>query len=96
MVLMDKYVQFNFLHIKEPRWHDKRVLLACSKVGEHNKVVITQTKEDGTRYFPEPLYISGKNARKYKRGSNGVIPCYEVPLDAFDTLVLSERSMHEM
>lgn len=95
-ITLDKYTPLNYLLIWEPRWHDKRVLLSKDKLGTYNKVVITQAKTSGERYFPEPLYISGKDARKYPLESNGTIMCHAVPISAFKILKLSKRSMMEL
>ena len=95
-IVLDKYTSFNTLTIWEPRWRDKRVLLAKHKIGEHNKINITQEHKDGTRYFPNDMYISGKEARRYKVESNGVIPCYAVPLDKLKVLSINKHSVHEL
>ena len=95
-VILEKFTQFTFFDIHAPRWHDKRVLLADRRIGEHNKVEISQVHADGTRYFPNPMYISGKEAKKYKLDSNGVIPCRAVPLSAFRTLELTKHSILEV
>lgn len=91
---VDRYTQLNYFLIYEPRWYDRKVLLSDKKIGKYNKVVITAADKDGKRYFPD-LYITGPNAKKYKKGTNGVIACREVPLGAFKILKISERSLHD-
>lgn len=76
--------------ILEPKYSTKQVLLKASKVGEHNKVVFSRAPSMGA----EPWYISGKNIKKYKKTSNGVIDTYAVPLDELVPLELSERCEH--
>lgn len=61
--------------IKDPRWHDKVVLIAKRKVGLHNVINFT------AKSLPDPMYASYETITKYPLGSNGKIPCYEVPLD---------------
>lgn len=95
-IVMDRFTQFRTLYVQEPRWHDKRVLLADYKLGKYNKVIITQLDKDGNKYFPDPLYISGPNAKKYPKQTNGTIDCRAVPIDAFKILEISERSIHDL
>ena len=64
--------------IWEPRWHDRKVLIAAHKVQEQNEIVFTRTKSiPATTKFR----ISGKEIRQYPISTNGAIDCYEVPLD---------------
>lgn len=90
-ITLDKFTPMSTFDIWEPRWRDRRVLLAKRRIKDHNKVIISQEKADGTRYFPEPLYISGKDAKKYKVESNGVIDVYSIPLEAFSLLIINEH-----
>ena len=94
-ITMDRYTQFVHFIILSPRWWDKRILLNNAKIGTYNKVVVTDMDKDGNRYFP-PLYISGKDARKYKVESNGVINCRSIPIEAFQELELAKRSLLEV
>jgi hypothetical protein len=68
----------NRIEIWQPRWHDRKVLIAKDKVREENEIVFTKTKSlpSTVHYF-----LSGEEIRKHPLGTNGVIPCYEVPLD---------------
>jgi len=61
--------------IKQPRWHDKKVLLAKHHVGVYNEIIFTEAKSLPGRYW-----VGEATVRNSKLGSNGVIPCYEVPL----------------
>lgn len=73
--------------IWQPRYHDKKVLLAKFKVGTHNKVVFTKAPDMGT----QPYYISGEKVKSYPAESNGKIQCYAVPIDALEPLETKEE-----
>lgn len=87
-LVLPKYTQFKYFEIYQPRWHDRKVLLACHKVGQHNKIVFTQAPSLGT----EPYYVSGTVAKKCKKVSNGTINCYAVDLDKLRPLEIEEKS----
>jgi hypothetical protein len=91
MTPLCKHTQFKYLEIWQPRYHDKKVLLAKFKVGQHNKVVFTKAPSMGT----DPYYISGQTVKKYKLETNGSVQCYAVPVDEFVPLELAERCEHE-
>lgn len=61
-------------------------MIACYKVGMHNKIVFTKTKS-----MPGEYYISGAEVRKYKAQANGKLMCYCVPLDAIEKLEYREQ-----
>lgn len=63
------------IEILQPRWHDRKVLIATYKVGEHNHIKFINTKN-----MPDIYYVSGRVIRKYPKESNGTIDCYSVPL----------------
>lgn len=86
---LPKMTQFKFFDIWQPRYHDKKVLLAAHKVGEHNKIVFSKAPSMGT----EPYYISGKEAKKHPKESNGRIECYAVPVSAIEPLELTNDYM---
>lgn len=97
---MDRYCQMkaNFPAIKEPRWHDDTIVINAN-VGEHNKVTCIYTKANGERMFPEPLYVSGRTAKKYKpfkmkTAAGGEISMRAIPIDEFKILEISERSIY--
>ncbi len=69
------------LTIKQPRYKDRVVMLACYKVGDHNKIVFTHAKE-----MPGAYYVSGKVARSYPKETNGSIMCFSVPLHELEPL----------
>jgi len=76
----------NIITIKQPRWHDKVVLIAQKKVRAQNYIVFSEAKSLPYRYP-----ITGSEIQKYPLGSNGVIPCYEVPLKILeDNLEIKE------
>lgn len=86
-----KHVPLHGFSIWSPRYHDKTVLLAVRKVGEHNKVVFTKADSMGT----SPYFISGKIAKRGKKVSNGTIDCYAVKLDDLQPLEYKEKCEHE-
>lgn len=99
-VVMDRYTQFkaNFPAIKEPRFHDNTILIQAN-VGEHNKIVCIYKKADGTRMFPEPLYVSRRTALKYRpfdmpTAAGGTMKLRAIPISEFKILKISERSLY--
>lgn len=57
--------EINKIEIWTPRWKDRMVLVADWKLGVHNEITITAKRKDGTRFFPNSLYISGDKARTF-------------------------------
>lgn len=101
-IVMDRFTQFkaNFPPIKAPRWRDNTFLINA-QVGDHNRIVCTYLKADGSRMFPEPLYISGREAKKHKpfamsTQAGGTIMVRAIPVDKFKILKVSERSIHQL
>lgn len=88
--MLCRHTQFRSLVIFAPRWHDRRVLIAAHKVGEHNKITFSKTPS-----LPETYYLSKKEITKYKKESNGTIQCYCVPIDDLRVLELPERCEHD-
>lgn len=86
-----KHIPMKVFNIKHPRYHDSRVLLACNRIGEHNKVNITEAKSANGTY-----YISGKVAKRYPKQSNGVINCYAIPMDKLENFRLADHCVHEL
>jgi len=79
-----RLTQMSYFGIFEPRYHDKTVLLACHKVGPHNKIVFLKAPSLGK----EPYYVSGAVVKKCSKTSNGSLNCYVVPLDELSPLEL--------
>lgn len=77
--------------IWNPRWHDKRVLMAVHKVSDHNRVVFSKSKA-----LKGEFYISGKIVKRYKKENNGKIECFSVPLDKFEPLEIKAHCEHEL
>lgn len=77
--------------IFQPRWHDRKVLLAAHKVGTHNLVEFTQAPTLEGKY-----YISGHDIHMCKLGNNGTIACYEVPLHYLEPLERTPRSAKQL
>lgn len=79
----------NVLTVWAPRWHDRTVLLAPWKVGNHNEIRITH------KNFPEPFYMSGERIRSYPktkvpRKNQVPVEMYVVPLA--DLMTMNERN----
>lgn len=69
------------IDIIQPRWHDRKVLIAQRKVGpKRNIIKITEGAAKG-RYE-----MSGIAIKSYPLESNGVIPCYAVPLEKLEKI----------
>jgi hypothetical protein len=64
------------IEIWAPRWHDRKVLIACHKVGVSNEIVFTKAPTLKGIYT-----IKGSEVEKYPKESNGVLDCFAVPLD---------------
>lgn len=73
--------------IKQPRWHDRTVLIANHKLGEHNIIRFSEAPT-----LKGAFYVSGQTAKKYpledlklKRSKNGdstrTMKVRAVPLD---------------
>jgi len=72
--------------IKQPRYHDKVALIGKKHVRAQNYIVFTEAPS-----MPYKYPITGAEIQKYPLGSNGVIPCYEVPLKILeDNLEIKE------
>lgn len=95
-MLLDKATQFRKITIWEPRWHDKKVLIASRKVGEHNKIIFTGVPGETNYMGDKPYYLSGQTIKKCKKESNGTIDCYVVPLDKLEPLELTQHSIYEL
>jgi len=85
-VLIDRLTPLNKIEIWEPRWKDRKVLIATYKVGEHNKIVFTKAPS-----MPGEYYLSGKTIKKCPKETNGKIPVYAVPVDKLEKLEINER-----
>lgn len=69
------------IEIWQPRWKDRKVLIATYKVGTHNEIVFTKTPS-----MPDTYYVSGEDIRACTKASNTKIECYEVPLSKLEIL----------
>ena len=63
--------------IFQPRWHDRKVLIAKYKVQAQNEIIFTKAKNLAGKSY----YLSGEEIIKYPLETNGKIFCYAVPLD---------------
>lgn len=99
-IVLDRYTQFkaNFPPILAPRWSDDTLLIQAN-VKEHNKLRCIYERGDGKLMFPEPLYISGKEARRFKSfemptRDGRIIKMRAIPVKAFKRLRLSQGSRY--
>jgi hypothetical protein len=75
--MIGKLTPANEIVIWQPRYKDRKVLIAKYKIGNHNKVTFTKAKHLAGKEF----YISGVDIINYPLEDNGKIACYAVPLD---------------
>lgn len=73
------------IHIWEPRWKDRVVLVADRKLEAHNHICIDYIQSNGEPLYPHPLYISGEQARSFPledmaTKAGGVISVRAIPL----------------
>lgn len=100
VIELDKFTPFkaNFPALRAPRWHDNTFIIQAN-VGAHNKLNCIYTRPGGSRMFPDPLYISGPDARKYKpymitTKYGQRLKVRAVPVMAFKRLKYKERSIY--
>lgn len=72
--------RWSVITIWEPRYHDKKVLIATRKVVDRNKILITKGA------FRGEYFLAGGVARSYPIVSNGKINCYAVPLSQLERI----------
>lgn len=82
---LSKGISCQLIEIWQPRWHDRKVLLARHKVGNHNKIVFTKAPTLTGEY-----YISGRDVHQCDLETNGKIDCYAVPLSLLEPLETHE------
>ena len=77
----------SLIQIKFPRWKERAVGIPTYKIKEHNEIVISYTKTDGSKLYPYPLYITGAKIREYPTQNlkNGVV-VHIVPISALEVL----------
>lgn len=70
------------INIIEPRYHDHKVLVAVYKVAKGRKNIINILKGA----YKGKYRMSGIAICSYPVESNGVIPCYAVPIDKMERI----------
>jgi len=78
---LSKGISCQMFSIWQPRWKDRKVLLARHKVGTHNKVIFTKAPT-----LPGEYYVSGRDVHQCDIETNGKIDCYAVPLSLLEPL----------
>jgi hypothetical protein len=80
-VILKRLTPANKIAIWQPRWKDRKVLIAKFRVGTHNEVVFTKTKS-----LPSVYYLSGETIRRYPLENNGKILCHAVDMNELEIL----------
>ena len=75
------------IEIWNPRWHDRKVLIAKYKVTNDNKIVFTKAKSLAGKVYS----MTGDEISQYPIETNGTISCYVVPLDEVQKNELQEQ-----
>ncbi len=78
---LSKDTSCQLFQINQPRWHDKTVLLAKYRVGQHNEVIFRYA-----RNYPDSYYLSGEEIKQHPIETNGTIECYAIPLNKLELL----------
>lgn len=81
-MLVRRTTPLQLIEIWQPRYKDRKVLIAKYKVRNMNKIVFTKAKHLAGQAF----YMSGEKIQSYPIDSNGKIACYAVPLDDLEAL----------
>lgn len=84
-MLLSKNTPAQVIEIWQPRWKDRKVLIAKYKVGTHNLIRFTKTKS-----MPDDYYLSGTTIAKCPIETNGTVDCYAVPMDELEILERTE------
>lgn len=86
---LSRFTPCQKFNIKNPVWGGRKVGLATYKVGLHNEIHILTVNTAGERVYPQPLYISGEQARQYPIEpvkSNPNVKLYIIPINDLETL----------
>lgn len=94
-MIVSKYEPLTKLEIWQPRYHDKKVLLACGKVDnaktKYLKIVFTKAPT-----MEGDWIIDKTRVKRFKRETNGVIQVYAVPLSELLPLEVNKRDWREL
>ena len=78
-------MQYNYIRdIWQPRWHDRKVLIAKHKVVSNVTTHVIQFSKAPT--LPHEYHIPTAQLSKYPVETNGTVPCYCVPLNDFEVV----------
>jgi hypothetical protein len=86
-MIVSRLTPLNVIEIWQPRYKDRKVLVAKYKVKQQNKIVFTKAKHLADKQF----YLNGADASKYPIETNGKIACYAIPLDDLEILEVSNE-----
>jgi hypothetical protein len=87
MIQLPKFTQFACFDIWQPRYSTDDVLLKCTKVKTHNKIIFTKAKHLEGKVF----YVAGEEVKRCSKSYNGSITCYAVGMDKLQELELIEN-----
>lgn len=80
-MILNRLMTASKIDIWQPRWKDRKILIAKFKVGTHNEITFSKTKS-----MPGTYYLSGETIKKYPLETNGKIACYAVHMDELESL----------
>lgn len=81
-MLLSKMTPCNVIEIWQPRYKDRKILIAKFKVGTHNQIKFTKAKH----LMDRDWYLSGETITSSPLDTNGSIPCYAVDVDKLEPL----------
>jgi hypothetical protein len=89
---LQRFDQIAHFQVWNPRWHDKKVLIACYKIDnaktEHIKVTFPKSHA-----MSGDWYIARSKVKRCKKESNGTIMCYVVALGKLEPLEINQKDM---
>lgn len=88
---VDRTTAMQYFDIKVPIWASRAVGLAEYKISNHNKIDITYKNKDGERVYPQTLYVSGQDARKYPLKKYGHLEVREIPIVSLSILEVNNK-----
>jgi len=91
-VKLAKFEPLTYFEIWQPRWHDKTVLLKAIKVKNATTKYI-KIKFTKTPSMPDAYVISKAKVMSYPKETNGMIPCYVVPIKDLGLLEIDEKDI---
>ena len=85
-----KYEPLTFFSIREPRYHDKVVLLSAKKIKDA-KTQWLKIKFTDAPSMEGDWCITKQKAKSFPLTTNGVIQCRAIPLSALEPLEIIDK-----